>query len=86
MMEVKHGTLFIDNGKVGMIVKIYKVGSTGGPTSSITWHETYEVYYVDGSVSFINKESFEQMIASGAIKVLLPNASNDSHTSFIEWT
>ena len=85
MMEVKHGTLFIDNGKVGMVVKIYKVGSTGGSTSSITWHETYEVYYADGSVAFINKNSFSQMIESGAIELLSP--TNDTHkfTNFFDW-
>lgn len=85
MMEVKHGTLFIDNGKVGMVVKIYKVGSTGGSTSSITWHETYEIYYSDGSVAFINKESFEQMLKSGAIEMLSSSDESANFDDFYDW-
>ena len=84
MMEVKHGTLFIDSGKVGMVVKIYKVGSTGGSTSSITWHETYEIYYADGSVAFINKNSFMQMVESGTIKLLAANGI-PKYTNFCDW-
>ena len=84
MMEVKHGTLFIDNGKVGMVVKIYKVGSTGGSTSSITWHETYEIYYADGSVAFINKNSFMQMVESGTIELLAANGI-PKYTNFCDW-
>ena len=84
MMEVKHGTLFIDNGKVGMVVKIYKVGSTGGPTSSITWHETYEIYYADGSVAFINKNSFMQMVESGTIELLAANGI-PKFINFCDW-
>ena len=85
MMEVKHGTLFIDSGKVGMVVKIYKVGSTGGSTSSITWHETYEIYYSDGSVAFINKESFEQMLKSGAIELLSSSDESANFDDFYDW-
>ena len=85
MMEVKHGTLFIDSGKVGMVVKIYKVGSTGGSTSSITWHETYEIYYADGSVAFINKDSFEGMIKLGTIKILSPHTLMPHSLEFFQW-
>ena len=84
MMEVKRGTLFIDNGKVGMVVKIYKVGSTGGSTSSITWHETYEIYYADGSVAFINKNSFMQTVESGTIELLAANGI-PKYTNFCDW-
>lgn len=85
MMEVKHGTLFIDSGKVGMVVKIYKVGSTGGPTSSITWHETYEIYYSDGSVSFINRDSFSAMLESGAIELLSSSNAHPNFGDFYDW-
>jgi hypothetical protein len=84
MMEVKHGTLFIDSGKVGMVVKIYKVGSTGGSTSSITWHETYEIYYADGSVAFINKNSFMQMVEAGTIELLAANGI-PKFINFCDW-
>jgi hypothetical protein len=85
MMEVKHGTLFTDNGKVGMVVKIYKVGSTGGPTSSITWHETYEIYYSDGTIAFINRDSFEQMAECGTIEILSSSSSLGTFPDFYNW-
>lgn len=84
MMEVKHGTLFTDSGKVGMIVKIYKVGATGDSTSSIRWYETYEIYYSDGTIAFINKESFEQMVESGTIELLAANGI-PKFINFCDW-
>jgi hypothetical protein len=84
-MEVKHGTLFTDSGKVGMIVKIYKVGATGDSTSSIRWHETYEIYYSDGTIAFINRDSFEQMVEIGTIEILSSSSPLGTFTDFYNW-
>jgi hypothetical protein len=85
MMEVKHGTLITDCGKVGMIVKIYKVGATNNKATNIIWHETYEIYYADGSVAFINKDSFEGMIKLGTIKILSPHTLMPHSLEFFQW-
>ena len=53
MMVVKQGTLIIDNGKVGVIISVYKVGSTanGDQYASVHWEESYHIFYSDGSFS-----------------------------------
>jgi len=85
MMEVKRGTLFTDCGKIGMIVKIYKVGARSDEAASIVWHETYEIYYADGSVAFINKGSFDSMVESEIIKILSPSTLMPQPLSFFQW-
>ena len=73
MMEVKQGTLLIDQGKVGIVVRIYKIGATSedtGGKQKIHWDESYHIYYSDGTHSYINKSAFDILIATEDIKIL----------------
>jgi hypothetical protein len=72
MTVVKQGTLIIDNGKVGIVIKVYKIGSTsyGKESSLIHWEESYHIFYSDGTFSYINKSSFEILVNTGDIKIL----------------
>ena len=72
MTVVKQGTLIIDNGKVGVIISVYKVGSTanGDQYASVHWEESYHIFYSDGSFSYLNKSSFDVMLMTGAIRIL----------------
>lgn len=72
MTEVKQGTLLIDNGKVGIVVKVYKIGSTshGKENSLIHWEESYHIFYSNGTFSYINKSSFQILLATGDIRIL----------------
>ena len=72
MTEVKQGTLLIDNGKVGVVINVYKIGSTshGKEHGLIHWEESYHIFYSDGTFSYINKSSFQVLIATGDIKLL----------------
>ena len=48
MTEVKQGALLIDQGKVGIVVRIYKIGATSeneSGTQNIHWEESYHIYY-----------------------------------------
>ena len=72
MTVVKQGTLIIDNGKVGIVIKVYKIGSTskGNCHGLIHWEESYHIFYSDGSFSYINKTSFEILVNTGDMKIL----------------
>ena len=73
MTEVKQGTLLIDCGTVGIVVKVYKIGATSVDDKSIQhihWEESYHVYYSDGTHSYINKSAFDILVITGDIKIL----------------
>jgi hypothetical protein len=72
MTVVKQGTLIIDNGKVGIVIKVYKIGSTskGNGHGVIHWEESYHIFYSDGTFSYINKTSFEILVNTGDIRIL----------------
>ena len=72
MTEVKQGTLIIDNGKVGIIINVYKIGSTstGNETSLVHWEESYHIFYSDGTFSYLSRSGFEILLATGDIKLL----------------
>lgn len=72
MTEVKQGTLLTDNGKVGIVVKIYKIGATSNQTEQtmIHWSESYHIYYSDGTHAYLNKSAFDILVITGDIKIL----------------
>lgn len=73
MTEVKQGTLLIDQGTVGIVVRIYKIGATSGDdkiSKQIHWEESYHIYYSDGTHSYMNKSAFDILVITGDIKIL----------------
>ena len=73
MMEVKQGTLLIDQGKVGIVVRVYKIGATSednGGKQKIPWDESYHIYYSDGPHSYINKSAVDILVSTEDIKIL----------------
>ena len=73
MTEVKQGTLLIDQGKVGIVVRIYKIGATSvddGGKQKIHWEESYHIYYSDGTHSYIHKSAFDILVITEDIKIL----------------
>ena len=69
MTEVKQGTLLTDQGKVGIVIKIYKIGATS-EEQKIHWEESYHIYYSDGTHAYINKSAFDILVITGDIKIL----------------
>ena len=73
MTEVKQGALLIDQGKVGIVVRVYKIGATSineSGTQNIHWEESYHIYYSDGTHAYINKSAFDILVITGDIKIL----------------
>ena len=73
MTEVQQGTLLIDQGKVGIVVRIYKIGATSQSESGIQnvhWEESYHIYYSDGTHSYMHKSAFDILLITGDIKIL----------------
>lgn len=73
MTEVKQGTLLIDQGTVGIVVRVYKIGATsidGSNSQQIHWEESYHIYYSDGTHSYMNKSAFDILVITGDIKIL----------------
>jgi hypothetical protein len=73
MTEVKQGTLLTDQGKVGIVVRVYKIGATSGDQSGaqqIHWDESYHIYYSDGTHSYMHKTAFDILVITGDIKIL----------------
>ena len=61
--EARHA-LLIDQGKVGIVVRIYKIGATSETmegTQNIHWDESYHIYYSDGTHAYINKSGFRYL-------------------------
>ena len=73
MTEVKQGALLTDQGTVGIVVKVYKIGATsidGSSSQQIHWEESYHIYYSDGSHAYLNKSAFDILVITGDIKIL----------------
>lgn len=73
MTEVKQGTLLIDQGTVGIVVRVYKIGATSSENRDIQqiyWEESYHIYYSDGTHSYLNKSAFDILVITGDIKIL----------------
>jgi hypothetical protein len=70
---VKQGTLLTDQGKVGIVIKIYKIGATSQTdrgVQQIHWDESYHIYYSDGTHAYMNKSAFDILVITGDIKIL----------------
>ena len=72
MTEVKQGTLIVDNGKVGIVINVYKIGSTSTNEENaiIHWEESYHIFYSDGTFCYLSKSGFTILLSTGDIKIL----------------
>ena len=71
-LELKVGTIIIDNGKIGIITAIVENGvwSEMGPFSL---HKNYEIkYFTDGMITLMTEATIEKLISLGKIEVLTP--------------
>ena len=70
---IKVGTLILDNGKIGIVVKVIKSGSLQTPNPLINWRNNYEIYYFDGDHTVMGTETVNRLINEGRIKVMEDN-------------
>jgi hypothetical protein len=65
----KVGTLIDDNGKIGIIYREIMAG-TWSENPLFNWRTNYEIYYSDGMISIMGKETIDKLVADGTIQVL----------------
>ncbi len=71
-LELRVGTIIIDNGRMGIITAVVENGvwSEMGPFSL---HKNYEIkYFVDGMVALMTETTIRKLISLGKIEVLTP--------------
>ena len=68
--ELRVGTLILDNGKIGIVVKVIKSGSLNTRASLINWRNNYEIYYFDGVHAVMGTETVNRLINEGRIVVV----------------
>jgi hypothetical protein len=68
-LELKVGTVIIDNGKVGIITSIIENGvwSEMGPFSL---HKNYEIKYFDGLITLMPEKTLKKLIDMGKVEVI----------------
>lgn len=70
MEQLKVGSLILDNGKIGVIIKVITSGTLNTDHDLIKWRNNYEVYYQDGSCSIIGESTLHRLIKRGDVKLL----------------
>jgi len=68
--QLKVGSLILDNGKIGVIIKVITSGTLNTDHDLIKWRNNYEVYYQDGSCSIIGESTLHRLIKRGDVKLL----------------
>ena len=69
-LEIKVGTILIDNGNIGIITAVIENGvwSEMGPFSL---HKNFEIkYFADGMITLMTEATIEKLIALGKIEVI----------------
>lgn len=70
MTAAKQGTLIVDNGKVGIVIRVYTIGVTGDMNSAVRWETSYHIFYSDGTFSYLSQSNFDTLLNMGIVKIL----------------
>ena len=84
MQILKVGTLIEDNGKIGVIARVIRMGKMDFESNILSWRDNYEIHYLDGNVTVIGVRAFARLvedkkiviIASSGTTTLLPPSSS----------
>tara|TARA_Y100001937_G_C7117598_1_gene330886 strand:+ start:812 stop:1090 length:279 start_codon:yes stop_codon:yes gene_type:complete len=70
-MEVlKVGTLIEDNGKIGIIAKVIRMGKMNFDNDILSWRDNYEIHYLDGNITVIGVRAFARLVEDNKIKII----------------
>jgi hypothetical protein len=70
-MEVlKAGTLIEDNGKIGIIAKVIRMGKMSFDNDILSWRDNYEIHYLDGNITIIGVRAFARLVEDNKIKII----------------
>tara|TARA_Y100000114_G_C11752438_1_gene325088 strand:+ start:1278 stop:1556 length:279 start_codon:yes stop_codon:yes gene_type:complete len=75
-MEVlKAGTLIEDNGKIGIIAKVIRMGKMSFDNDILSWRDNYEIHYLDGNVTVIGVRAFARLVEDNKIKIIVSSGT-----------
>jgi MOSC domain-containing protein YiiM len=70
-MEIlKVGTLIEDNGKLGIIARVIRMGRIEFDNELLSWRDNYEIHYLDGIVTVMGVKAFQRLINEDKIKII----------------
>ena len=74
MAELELGSLILDNGKIGVVIRVLTSGTLSTSHDFIKWRNNYEIYYSDyyndGTFSVIGEATLQNLIEKGEVKIL----------------
>jgi hypothetical protein len=80
MKILKAGTLIEDNGKIGVIARVIRMGKMDFESDILSWRDNYEIHYLDGAVTVIGVKAFFRLVEDGKIKII---ACSDTTTTLL---
>jgi len=70
MKVLKAGTLIEDNGKIGIIARVIRMGKMDFNSNILSWRDNYEIHYLDGNVTIIGVKAFARLVEDEKIKII----------------
>ena len=70
MAKLELGSLILDNGKIGVVIRVLTSGTLSTSHDFIKWRNNYEIYYNDGTFSVIGEATLQNLIEKGEVKIL----------------
>ena len=70
MKVLKAGTLIEDNGKIGVIARVIRMGKLDFTSDILSWRDNYEIHYLDGTITIIGVKAFARLVEDNKIKIM----------------
>ena len=70
MKILKVGTLIEDNGKIGVITRVIRMGKMNFDNDILSWRDNYEIHYFDGITTIIGVKAFARLVEDDKIKII----------------
>ena len=70
MQVLKAGTLIEDNGKIGVIARVIRMGKLNFENDMLSWRDNYEIHYLDGTITVIGVNAFFRLVEDQKIKII----------------
>ena len=70
MQILKVGTLIEDNGKIGVIARVIRMGKMDFESDILSWRDNYEIHYLDGNITVIGVRAFARLVEDNKIKII----------------
>ena len=70
MQILKAGTLIEDNGKIGVIARVIRMGKMDFENDILSWRDNYEIHYLDGTITVIGVRAFARLVEDNKILII----------------